>query len=94
MLVDIVSKNGNLLLNFPLPANGELDPQEIQVLEGITAWMQMNGEKAAIRHSAMQKIYGEGPSTKVVIRKASGKEFDPNEGKKPDLVAEDIRFHH
>ncbi len=37
------------------------------------------------------KIYGEGPSTKVVIPK-NGKEFDPNEGKKPDLTAEDIRY--
>ena len=37
------------------------------------------------------KIYGEGPSTKVVI-KTNGKEFDPNEGKKPDLTAADIRF--
>ena len=37
------------------------------------------------------KIYGEGPSTKVVVPK-NGKEFDPNEGKKPDLTAADIRF--
>lgn len=37
------------------------------------------------------KIYGEGPSTRVVIPK-NGKEFDPNEGKKPDLTAADIRF--
>lgn len=37
------------------------------------------------------KIYGEGPSTKVVIQK-NGQEFDPNEGKKPDLTASDIRF--
>ena len=89
MLVDIVSKNGNLLLNFPLPASGELDPEELKVLEGITAWIAVNGE--AIYATRPWKIYGEGPSTKMVI-KASGAEFDPNEGKKPDLGATDMRF--
>jgi alpha-L-fucosidase len=89
MLVDIVSKNGNLLLNFPLPASGELDADEMQVLEGITAWMAVNAE--AIYGTRPWKIYGEGPSTKVVIR-PNGQEFDPNEGKQPDLTAEDFRF--
>ncbi len=89
MLVDIVSKNGNLLLNFPLPASGELDPEEVKVLQGITEWTSVNAE--GIYATRPWKIYGEGPSTKVVI-KPSGKEFDPNEGKKPDLGATDIRF--
>jgi len=44
LLTDIVSKNGNLLLNFPLPNSGELDFEEMEVLEGITAWMQVNSE--------------------------------------------------
>ena len=42
MLTDIVSKNGNLLLNFPLPNSGELDPEERTVLAGITDWMNVN----------------------------------------------------
>jgi alpha-L-fucosidase len=89
LLVDIVSKNGNLLLNFPLPNSGELDSDEMVTLNGITAWMQVNSE--GIYSSRPWKIYGEGPSTKVVIAK-NGKEFDPNEGKKPDLGAADVRF--
>jgi len=89
LLVDIVSKNGNLLLNFPLPNSGELDFAEREVLAGITAWMAVNSE--GIYATRPWKIYGEGPSTQVVI-KPNGKEFDPNEGKKPDLTSSDIRF--
>ncbi len=89
LLVDIVSKNGNLLLNFPLPNSGELDFAEREVLSGITAWMAVNSE--GIYATRPWKIFGEGPSTKVVIR-PNGQEFDPNEGKKPDLNASDIRF--
>ncbi len=36
MLVDIVSRNGNLLLNFPLPNSGELDYEELVILDEIT----------------------------------------------------------
>jgi alpha-L-fucosidase len=89
LLVDIVSKNGNLLLNFPLPNSGELDFAEREILADITAWMTINSE--AIYATRPWKIYGEGPSTKVVIR-PNGKEFDPNESKKPDLTSSDIRF--
>jgi alpha-L-fucosidase len=89
LLVDIVSKNGNLLLNIPLPASGEPDPEELRILEGITQWTSINGE--AIFSTRPWKINGEGPAMKVVI-KSNGKEFDPNEGKKPDLTAADIRF--
>jgi alpha-L-fucosidase len=59
MLVDIVSKNGNLLLNFPLPASGELDPDERKVLAGITEWMEQNGE--GIFSTRPWKVNGEGP---------------------------------
>ena len=38
MLVDIVSKNGNLLLNIPLPASGMPDPEELRILAAITEW--------------------------------------------------------
>jgi alpha-L-fucosidase len=60
MLADIVSKNGNLLLNFPLRPDGTLDPEEDQVLEAITGWMGVNGE--AIHATRPWKIFGEGPA--------------------------------
>jgi alpha-L-fucosidase len=89
MLVDIVSKNGNLLLNFPLPASGELDAEEVKILAGITAWMRTNGE--GIYGTRPWKLFGEGPASQVVTP-STGQEFNPNEGKKPDLGAADFRF--
>ena len=86
LLVDIVSKNGNLLLNFPLPASGELDRDEMAVLQGITDWMAVNGE--GIYATRPWKINGEGPAMAVAV--------DPNarfnEGVQPDLGAQDVRF--
>jgi len=44
LLVDIVSRNGNLMLNFPLPNSGELDSAELKILDEITKWMAVNSE--------------------------------------------------
>ncbi len=85
LLVDIVSKNGNLLLNFPLPNSGELDPEEMRTLEGITAWMDVNSE--GIYATRPWKIYGEGPATQQKIETGNF-----NEDKQKDLTGEDIRF--
>ena len=44
MLVDIVSRNGNLLLKFPFPNSGYLDSQELRTLSEITACMAISGD--------------------------------------------------
>jgi alpha-L-fucosidase len=44
LLVDIVSKNGNLLLNVGPCADGSLHPAQTAALEGIGAWLEVNGE--------------------------------------------------
>ena len=59
MLVDIVSRNGNLLLNFPLPNSGALDSDEVKMLDEITRWMAVNSE--GIYSTRPWKIFGEGP---------------------------------
>lgn len=43
-LIDIVSKNGNMLLNVSPMEDGTLDPQAYQLLKDIGAWMKVNGE--------------------------------------------------
>ncbi len=61
MLVDIVSKNGNLLLNIPVRGDGTIDSDETACLEGIASWMAVNSE--GIFGTRPWKIFGEGPST-------------------------------
>lgn len=61
MLVDIVSKNGNLLLNVVQTPEGDLEPDVLKILDEIAAWTPVNGE--AIYGTRPWKVYGEGPST-------------------------------
>jgi len=61
MLVDIVSKNGNLLLNVVQTPEGDLEPDVMAILDEIAKWTPVNGE--GIYGTRPWKIYGEGPST-------------------------------
>jgi len=61
MLIDIVSKNGNLLLNVVQTPEGDLEPDVMNILNEIAAWMPAN--KEGIYGSRPWKVYGEGPST-------------------------------
>lgn len=81
-LVDVVSKNGCVLLNITPTAAGEI-PQAVQdrLLE-MGEWLKLNGE--AIYETRPWKVYGEGP-TEVV-------EGHLKEHENPDNTAEDIRF--
>jgi alpha-L-fucosidase len=85
-LVDIVSKNGNLMLNIPVRADGTIDEKERKVVEEIGAWMKANSE--SIYSTRPWKIFGEGPAQEA---KLSDKGF--NEGKGKPFTHEDIRFN-
>jgi alpha-L-fucosidase len=85
MLIDIVSKNGNLLLNIPVRGDGTIDELEVKVLDGITQWMAVNGE--AIYSTRPWKVYGEGPSLSSVSRGAFGGAADVR-----PYTADDVRF--
>jgi alpha-L-fucosidase len=81
-LIDIVSKNGNLLLNIGPRSDGTI-PEEVQhVLLDVGAWLNVNGE--AIYGTRPWRIFGEGP-TKV----AAGSFHDTDT---THYTAEDFRF--
>ncbi|HVI44488.1 MAG TPA: alpha-L-fucosidase [Chitinophaga sp.] len=84
MLVDIVSKNGNLLLNIVQTPEGEVEPDLLQTLDDIGNWMAINGE--GIYGSRPWKVFGERPASAANIKAGNF-----NEGKLA-YTAEDIRF--
>ena len=61
--IDIVSKNGNLLLNVPPRADGTFDKATIDLLNGIGKWMKINGE--GIYNTRPWLVFGEGPDTEM-----------------------------
>ncbi len=87
MLADIVSKNGNLLLNIPIRGDGSIDEKEVAILEGIGEWMQVNSE--AIYDTRPWKVFGEGPVAESA-NPLNAQGF--NEGKHKPYTSSDIRF--
>jgi alpha-L-fucosidase len=83
MLADIVSKNGNLLLNVPLRGDGSIDEDEHKFLDELATWMPANGE--AIFGTRPFTVFGEGPPDV-----AGSANF--NESKARPYTSEDIRF--
>jgi alpha-L-fucosidase len=85
-LCDIVSKNGNLLLNIPVRGDGTIDDDELKVVQGIGDWMEVNRE--CIFSTRPWKKFGEGPASGGAKLSAQG--F--NEGKGKPFTSEDVRF--
>ncbi|WP_338554349.1 alpha-L-fucosidase [Paenibacillus sp. KS-LC4] len=81
-LVDIVSKNGNLLLNVGPKADGTIPQEDRDILLAIGGWLETNGE--AIYGTSYWRTYGEGP-TKV-------EEGQFTDGKSKIFTPQDIRF--
>ncbi|MGN1410653.1 MAG: alpha-L-fucosidase [Eubacteriales bacterium] len=81
-LVDIVSKNGCLLLNIGPKANGEIPKEDADILREIGAWLKVNGE--AIYGTKVWRTHGEGP-TEVI-------EGQFSDGIKKEFTSRDIRY--
>jgi len=61
MLIDIVAKNGNLLLNVPQRPDGTLDDECLHLLDQIGRWIAVCGE--GVYGTRPYRISGEGPSS-------------------------------
>jgi len=83
VLVDIVSKNGCMLLNVGPAADGTIPPDAQKLLREIGAWLKINGE--AVYATRPWQIYGEGPT-----RQEKGGGFSENKDK--PFTSKDVRF--
>ena len=81
-LIDIVSKNGMLLLNVGPRADGTITEEEPRVLLELGAWLEINGE--GIYDTVPWKTFGEGS-----VNAESGFFMD---GEEKPFTAEDFRF--
>jgi alpha-L-fucosidase len=81
-LVDIISKNGCLLLNVGPRADGTIPHQAQEILLSIGNWLETNGE--AIYGTRPWKIFGEGPTGVA--------EGHLSENKNKPFTSEDIRY--
>jgi alpha-L-fucosidase len=81
-LVDIVSKNGCLLLNVAPRPNGTIPEEQKGRLRAMGKWLKANGE--AIYATRPWNVFGEGP-TKTLQGHLADLKFD-------GFTAEDIRF--
>lgn len=81
-LVDIVSKNGNMLLNVGPRSDGTLTERETAVLLEIGKWLSANGEG----------IYGTVPWLKFGEGKVNAKEGFFRDNKKKPFTKKDFRF--
>ena len=82
MLIEVISKNGNMLLNVGPRGDGSIPEEDRKILKEIGEWMKVNGE--AVYGSRPWRKSGEGP-----VRIDEG-QFTDNE--EPPYTSEDIRF--
>jgi alpha-L-fucosidase len=65
-LIDIVSKNGNLLLNVPPRADGTFDDETVRILKAVGRWLKINGE--GVYATRPWRVFGEGPDVRMADR--------------------------
>ncbi|AWG22794.1 alpha-L-fucosidase [Flavobacterium faecale] len=84
MLCDIVSKNGNLLINIVQTPEGDIEGDLLKALDEIGTWIATNGE--GIYGTRPWKVFGERPVKAVTVKTAKFNE------KNIKYAEDDIRF--
>lgn len=74
LLVDVVSKNGNLLLNIPQRPDGTIDAECEFILEEIAGWIRVCGE--GIYETRPYLVYGEGPTAAEAEKRTEWTGYD------------------
>lgn len=87
MLVDIVSKNGNLLINIVQTPEGNLEPDVLKILDDIGEWTKMYGE--GIYGTRPWKVWGEKPAGAAAVPFVR---FNNERGTAASYTAKDVRF--
>jgi alpha-L-fucosidase len=85
-LLDIVSKNGNLLLNVGPRADGTIPTEVVGILAEMGEWLSLNGE--AIYETTPWVQYGEHSEETARLKKSGGY----SEAERVSYTSEDIRF--
>lgn len=81
-LIDVVSKNGNLLLNVGPKADGSFAEEDLSILRDIGDWLAVNGE--AVYQARPWRYASEGPTAET--------EGQFSDASAPSYTAQDFRF--
>ena len=81
-LLDVVSKNGSLLLNVAPDVNGDISQDQIDVLMKLGNWLKQNGE--GIYNTRPFEVFGQGPTNAKLVLHGNNKDAG--------YTAQDIRY--
>ena len=88
-LIDIVSKNGTMLLNIPQSPDGRISSESKKFLEEMGEWMRINGD--ALYGTRPWLVYGEGPTNEKMRNLEIAAEHNIRD-RDTEFKAGDIRF--